>query len=148
MVQVIGPTGLETVLINRDGAFSNQLGWDPLIGPFFDRGVMLMDFEEHRHHRRIMQQAFKHDRLVGYLERMNPAIERASRAGGPAEASSSIARPSSSRSTCHRGVRRGRARPRVRSLERAFIDAVVGGTAMIRSRCAGRQWQRGLERRR
>src|SRR5947209_18060675 len=48
-VQVIGPDGLETVLTNRDRAFSNQLGWGPLIGAFFDRGVMLMDFEEHRH---------------------------------------------------------------------------------------------------
>ena len=75
-VQVIGPAGLETVLVNRDRAFSNKLGWDPLIGAFFDRGVMLMDFEEHRHHRRIMQQAFKHERLVAYLEKMNPAIQR------------------------------------------------------------------------
>src|SRR6516165_9427816 len=62
-VQVLGPDGLETVLTNRDKAFSNKLGWDYLIGPFFDRGVMLMDFEEHHHHRRIMQQAFKHERL-------------------------------------------------------------------------------------
>src|SRR6185437_2433317 len=75
-VQVLGPSGLETVLTNRDRAFSNKLGWDPLIGTFFDRGVMLRDFEEHRHHRRIMQQAFRHDRLVAYLEKMNPAIER------------------------------------------------------------------------
>src|SRR6201996_3169921 len=32
--QVIGPDGLETVLANRDRAFSNKLGWDPLIGAF------------------------------------------------------------------------------------------------------------------
>ena len=66
-VTVLGPDGLETVLTNRDRAFSNKDGWDYFIGPFFDRGVMLMDFEEHRHHRRIMQQAFKRDRLVAYL---------------------------------------------------------------------------------
>ena len=72
-VQVLGPSALETVLTNRARAFSNKLGWDPLIGAFFDRGVMLMDFEEHRHHRRIMQQAFKHERLVSYLKEMNPA---------------------------------------------------------------------------
>ena len=75
-VQVLGPDGLETVLTNRDQAFSNKLGWDYLIGPFFDRGVMLMDLEEHRHHRRIMQAAFKRERLVAYLEKMNTAIER------------------------------------------------------------------------
>ena len=60
-VQVLGPEGLETVLTNRDQAFSNKLGWDYLIGPFFDRGVMLMDFDEHRHHRRIMQAALKYN---------------------------------------------------------------------------------------
>src|SRR5437588_12709645 len=32
--QVLGPDGLETVLTNRDRAFSNKLGWDPLIGTF------------------------------------------------------------------------------------------------------------------
>src|SRR5205085_4690945 len=34
-VQVIGPDGLETVLTNRDRAFSSKLGWDPLIGTLF-----------------------------------------------------------------------------------------------------------------
>jgi hypothetical protein len=94
-VQVIGPAGLETVLVNRDRAFSNKLGWDPLIGAFFDRGVMLMDFEEHRHHRRIMQQAFKHERLVTYLEKMTPPSNGVSPVGSPAAALSSTGRPSS-----------------------------------------------------
>ncbi len=76
LVLVLGPDGLETVLTNRDRAFANKEGWEHFIGPFFHRGVMLMDFEEHRHHRRIMQQAFKRDRLVAYLDKMNPAIQR------------------------------------------------------------------------
>jgi cytochrome P450 len=76
IVMVVGPDGLETVLANRDGAFSSQLGWDYFIGAFFDRGVMLMDGDEHRHHRRILQQAFKRERLVAYLDSMNPAIAK------------------------------------------------------------------------
>ncbi len=76
LVVVLGPDGIETVLANRDRAFANREGWDYFIGPFFERGVMLMDFEEHRHHRRIMQQAFKRERLVSYLDAMNPAIAR------------------------------------------------------------------------
>src|SRR5207302_3734292 len=75
-VSVLGPEAIGEVLANRDRAFSNEQGWSYFIGPFFHRGVMLMDFEEHRLHRRIMQQAFKHERLVAYLEKMNSGIER------------------------------------------------------------------------
>src|SRR3954449_2737540 len=76
VVSVLGPDGIETVLTNRDRAFSNADGWGYFIGPFFERGVMLMDFEEHRHHRRIMQEAFKRERLVAYLEKVNSTIAR------------------------------------------------------------------------
>src|SRR4051795_10075115 len=76
VVSVLGPAGIETVLTNRDRAFSNAEGWGYFIGPFFERGVMLMDFEEHRHHRRIMQQAFKRPRLETYIARANETIAR------------------------------------------------------------------------
>src|SRR3954452_10182288 len=76
VVSVLGPNGIETVLTNRDQAFSNADGWGYFIGPFFYRGVMLMDFEEHRHHRRIMQQAFKRERLQAYIEKANDTIAR------------------------------------------------------------------------
>jgi cytochrome P450 len=76
IVLVLGPEGIGEVLSNSDKAFSNKEGWEYLIGPFFERGVMLMDFDEHRLHRRIMQQAFKSERLVAYLEDMNPVISR------------------------------------------------------------------------
>src|SRR3954447_26520983 len=76
IVSVLGPDGIETVLANHDRAFSNADGWGYFIGPFFERGVMLMDFEEHRHHRRIMQEAFKRERLVAYIEKANDTIAR------------------------------------------------------------------------
>src|SRR5918999_4268625 len=74
LVMVLGPDGIGEVLTNRDRTFANKEGWEYAIGPFFHRGVMLMDFEEHRHHRLIMQQAFKRERLSSYLDAMNPAI--------------------------------------------------------------------------
>ena len=76
MVVALGPDAIEEVLTNRDRAFSNRDGWDYVIGPFFKRGVMLMDFDEHRHHRRIMQQVFKRERLIEYLAGLNPSIDR------------------------------------------------------------------------
>ena len=148
-VQVLGPSGLETVLTNRDRAFSNKLGWDPLIGAFFDRGVMLMDFDEHRHHRRIMQQAFKHERLVGYLEKMNPAISRGIARWRPG-----------SEFQLHRAAKQltldvatevfvgTELSAEADRLNAAFINVVVGGQAIIRADVPGGKWHRGLESRR
>ena len=148
-VQVLGPDGLETVLTNRDRAFSNKLGWDPLIGAFFDRGVMLMDFEEHRHHRRIMQQAFKRDRLVGYLEKMNPAIERGIarwQAGSGFQLYRAAKQLTLDIATeVFVGAERSAEADR---LNAAFIAVVVGGQAIIRADVPGGKWHRGLERRR
>ncbi len=148
-VQVLGPDGLETVLTNRDQAFSNKLGWDYLIGPFFDRGVMLMDFEEHRHHRRIMQAAFKRERLVAYLEKMNTAIERG------------ISRwPSAGTWHLYRATKQltldvatevfegGELGAEADRVNKAFIDTVVGGQAIVRADVPGGKWHRGLESRR
>ena len=42
------------VLQNREHAYANGPGWSFLIGPFFHGGLMLLDFDEHHRHRRIM----------------------------------------------------------------------------------------------
>ena len=67
VVTLLGPDALEAAWINKDKALSSTRGWQPVIGPFFHRGIMLLDFEEHRDHRRIMQQAFTRSALDGYL---------------------------------------------------------------------------------
>jgi cytochrome P450 len=149
LVFVLGPEAIETVLGNRDQAFSSQEGWSYFIGPFFERGVMLMDFSEHRHHRLIMQQAFKRDRLVAYLEAMNPAIER-----GLAGWSAGSDFPLYTRAKqltldiateVFVGAEPGAEADR---LNRAFIDCVVGGQAIVRADLPGGKWHRGLESRR
>ncbi len=148
-VQVIGPSALETVLTNRDRAFSNKLGWDPLIGAFFDRGVMLMDLEEHRHHRRIMQQAFKHDRLVAYLEKMNPAIRRGIAGWRPGRGFQLYrAAKQLTLDVATEVFVGGERSPQADRLNAAFIDVVVGGQAIIRADVPGGKWHRGLESRR
>lgn len=76
MAVVLGPDAVEEVLLDRDRAFSNGEGWGKFVGPFFHRGLLLLDGDEHRHHRRIMQHAFLPARISAYLERMTPAITR------------------------------------------------------------------------
>ncbi|MFF5289773.1 cytochrome P450 [Paractinoplanes globisporus] len=73
---LLGPDACGEALQNRDKAFANGPAWSQLVGPFFHRGLMLIDFEEHRDHRRIMQEAFTRPRLDGYTRRLHPAIER------------------------------------------------------------------------
>ena len=53
MISMLGPDANQFVFQNRGDMFSNNQGWDFFIGKFFHRGIMLLDFEEHRHHRRI-----------------------------------------------------------------------------------------------
>jgi cytochrome P450 len=73
-VTVQGPEATEAVLVNRDKAFANGPAWSYFIGPFFHRGLVLLDFGEHLHHRRIMQQAFTRERLQSYLAAVAPSI--------------------------------------------------------------------------
>src|SRR3954453_16189907 len=149
VVSVLGPDGIETVLTNRDRAFSNADGWGYFIGPFFYRGVMLMDFEEHRHHRRIMQHAFKRERLQAYIEKANHTIVRVLATW-----------PLGEGFRLYEGAKQltldiatevfvgGDIGAEADRINHAFIDTVVGGQAIIRADVPGGKWHRGLESRR
>ncbi|MCX5044392.1 cytochrome P450 [Aldersonia sp. NBC_00410] len=67
-VFVCGPEATAVVVANKDKAFGQ--GWDFYIGPFFKRGLLLLEFDEHMFHRRLMQQAFTRPRLEGYVEEL------------------------------------------------------------------------------
>jgi len=62
------------LLRDKQRQFSSELGWDFMIGPFFARGLMLRDHDDHRIHRRIMTNAFRKSALRNYLEMMSPII--------------------------------------------------------------------------
>ena len=72
-VVVSGPEAIQAVFTNKNKDFSQE-GWNPVIGPFFNRGLMLLDFDEHMFHRRIMQEAFTRTRLAGYVEHIDQVV--------------------------------------------------------------------------
>ena len=74
VVMLLGADACQIAFTNRDKAFASGPGWEAIVGPFFTRGLMLLDFEEHHMHRRIMQGAFTRDRLASYVMAMHPAI--------------------------------------------------------------------------
>ena len=148
MVIVAGPEATGAVLQNRDKAFASGPAWSYFIGPFFHRGIMLLDFDEHLHHRRILQQAFTPERLTGYLERMNPAID------------AGLSRWRPGRLPLYPGMKQltldlatdifmgGQLGPEADRVNRAFIDCVRAGTAYLRFPVPGLRWSRGLAGRR
>jgi cytochrome P450 len=148
---VLGGGAISTVLANRDGNFSSARGWDYFIGPFFERGVMLMDAPEHRHHRLIMQQAFKRERLRGYLRRMHPALERGV-AGWPVAGELRVygALKKLTLDIATEVFVGGELGAEADALNRAFVDAVVAGQALIRADIPipGAKWHRGIVSRR
>ena len=69
-VGALGPDATQEVFTNKRKDFST-VAWQDIIGPFFKRGLMLLDFDEHMYHRRIMQEAFTRSRLSGYVEHID-----------------------------------------------------------------------------
>ncbi|MBJ8345082.1 cytochrome P450 [Antrihabitans sp. YC2-6] len=147
-VSMLGPDAFDTVMMNRDKHFASGPFWNFLIGPFFHRGLMLLDFDEHLFHKRIMQQAFTKTRLTSYLDAMNPTIDAAMDqwSEGDLRAFPAIKQMTLDVATrTFMGAALGGDSDRV---NRAFIDCVRAGTAYVRFRVPGLRWSRGLTGRR
>lgn len=148
-VLIEGPDGAAEVLQNRDHAFASGPGWSYLIGPFFHRGLMLLDFDEHHRHRRIMQQAFTSDRLAGYLEPMNATLADGLARWQPGEGFRIY--PALKQLTLDVATRTFMGAdlgPQADRLNRAFANCVRAGTAVVRHNVPGLRWSRGLTGRR
>jgi len=149
LVLMLGPDAAQFVLMNRDNVFSNEHGWTYFIGPFFHRGVMLLDFDEHRHHRRIMQAAFTTQALRGYLDTMNPAIEEGLaqwQPGAGFQIFNALKQLTLDIATkVFMGYQLG---AEASKLNVAFIDTVRAGTGLIRKDIPFTRWHKGLAGRR
>jgi cytochrome P450 len=73
-VTLLGPDANELILFDRDKLFSSEQGWGPMLNLLFPRGLMLIDFEKHRVHRRVLSVAFKPEPMRRYAESLNQGI--------------------------------------------------------------------------
>lgn len=146
LVYMIGADANQFVFQNKNDIFSNNQGWDFFIGKFFHRGIMLLDFEEHRFHRKIMQNAFKKPVLVEYLRQMNPAILEGISKWKPANefhVFTAIKQLTLDLATeVFMGYELGKEADK---LNTAFIDTVRAGTSLIRYPVPGTRWKKGLD---
>lgn len=146
---LIGPDALELTLFDRDRIFSSEQGWGPILNQLFPRGLMLMDFDEHRAHRKALGVAFKPEPMRAYLAALNEGIaERVARwrAAGTIRAYPEVkALTLDLAATSFLGIPWG---PEADRINRAFVDMVQAAVGLVRVPLPGTKMGRGVAGRR
>ena len=141
-----GLDAAEQVLINRDRIFANGPAWSHFIGPFFRRGLMLLDFDEHLHHRRILQHAFTNEALRRYHAVMVPHIRSGLAAWQAVEQPRmhQLFKELTLDIALETFVGVDLTHAEQDRLNQAFIAAVRAGTSLLRAPVPGTPWAKGL----
>ncbi len=151
-VLALGPDATQAVFSNRNKDFS-QKGWHPVIGPFFKRGLMLLDFDEHMHHRRILQEAFTRSRLAGYVEHIDRVASQVVANEWVANDPRFLFHPAAKELTLDiasmvfMGHEPGTDHDLVTKVNHAFTTTTRAGGAIIRTGVPPFKWWRGLQAR-
>lgn len=74
-VLAIGPECAQQLLLDTDRNFSNRMGYDD-VNNWFNGAILFRDFEDHRLHRRIHQNAFKSEAMHGYIATINETSDK------------------------------------------------------------------------
>jgi cytochrome P450 len=146
-LSLLGPEANELVLFDQAKQFSSTHGWGRILGLLFPRGLMLLDFEEHRLHRRALSVAFKSGPMKSYLASLDAGI--AARVGQwKAKPGPILFYPAMKQltldlaATSFLGADIG---PEVDEVTNAFVDMVAASVAVIRKPLPGTQMGRGVK---
>lgn len=148
-VSALGPDATQAVFSNKNKDYS-QKGWHPVIGPFFNRGLMMLDFEEHMFHRRIMQEAFTRTRLTGYVEHIDKVASKVVANDWVANDARFLLHPALKEltldiaSVVFMGHDPGTDQDLVTKVNEAFTITTRAGGAIIRTSIPPFKWWRGL----
>lgn len=151
-VAALGPDATQEVLSNRNKDFST-IAWQGVIGPFFNRGLLLMDFGEHHYHRRIMQEAFTRTRLAGYVGHIDRVAAAVVSQDWPVNDARFLFHPAVKEltldiaSVVFMGHEPGSDRDLVTRINQAFAITTRSGGAVIRTPVPPFKWWRGLQAR-
>ena len=151
-VLALGPDATQAVFANRNKEFS-QRAWDPLIGPFFERGLMLLDFDEHMFHRRIMHEAFTRTRLSGYVGHIDSVATQVVANDWVVNDPRFLFHPAAKElaldiaSVVFMGHQAGTDHALVTTINQAFTTTTRAGNAIVRKPVRPLTWWRGLEAR-
>src|SRR5204862_4019126 len=143
---LLGPDANELVLFDQARQFSSTLGWGRILGLLFPRGLMLLDFDEHRLHRRALSVAFKSGPMKSYLVDLDRGIAARVKQW-KAQPGEMLLYPAMKQltldlaATSFLGADIG---PEVDEITRAFVDMVAASAAVLRRPCPGTQMARGV----
>jgi len=144
-VTLLGPEANELVLFDRDKLFSSEQGWGPVLNQLFPRGLMLIDFEEHRGHRKALSVAFKPEPMRHYAAALNAGIAPRVKSWGntsfkfyPAIKQLTLDLAASS----FLGVALG---PEATKINRAFVDMVAASIGVVRAPLPGTLMAKGVK---
>jgi len=145
-VLAVGPDALRSIFTDSTNAYSNGEAWEFYIGKFFPRGLMLLDFAEHRYHRGVMQAAFKRPVMERYFARMQPTLRRAIESWPTGRATKLAPRLKQVTLDVATDTFMGeRIGAEATAVNTAFVDAVRAGTALVRYPVPLGRWKRGLD---
>ncbi|WP_024516469.1 cytochrome P450 [Bradyrhizobium sp. Tv2a-2] len=145
-ISLLGPEANELVLFDQAKQFSSELGWGPILGLLFPRGLMLRDFDEHRAHRKALSVAFKSGPMKSYLAELDKGVA-ARVATWKKQPGEMLLYPAMKQltldlaATSFLGADIG---PEVAEINKAFIDMVAAAVAPIRRPLPGTQMGRGV----
>src|SRR6201999_3039756 len=145
-ISVLGPEANELVLFDQTKLFSSTHGWEIVLGRLFPRGLMLLDFDEHRLHRRALSVAFKSGPMKSYLGALDAGIAGrvAQWKAAPGEM---LFYPAMKQltldlaATSFLGADIG---PEVNEITRAFVEMVAASVSVIRKPLPGTRMARGV----
>src|SRR5712672_2446815 len=143
---LLGPEANELVLFDQAKLFSSTLGWGRIPGLLFPRGLMLLDFEEHRLHRRALSVAFKSGPMKSYLAALDTGIAARVRLW-KAQPGPILFYPAMKQltldlaATSFLGADIG---AEANDITRAFVDMVAASVAVIRKPLPGTAMARGV----
>jgi cytochrome P450 len=144
-VSLLGPDANEFVLLDSQKLFSSMFGWSVLLGRLFPRGLMLLDFDEHRLHRRALSVAFKSGPMQSYLGQLNAGIAKGLAqwpCGREFKFYPAVKQLTLDlAATSFLGEELG---PELEAVKRAFIAMVAASVAVIRAPLPGTQMGRGV----
>src|SRR4051812_31236061 len=146
-IVLLGPEANELVLFDQAKLFSSALGWGRILGLLFPRGLMLLDFDEHRLHRRALSVAFKSGPMKSYLSELDTGIAArvAQWKATPGQmqfypAMKQLTLDLAATSFLGAGIG-----PEVKEITRAFVDMVAAAVTPIRRPLPGTQMARGVK---
>ena len=145
-ITMLGPEANELILFDQTKLFSSTHGWGTILGQLFPRGLMLLDFDEHRLHRRALSVAFKAGPMKSYLAQLDDGIARRVKhwRSNPGEMKFYPAMKQLTLDLAATSFLGAEIGPEVDDITAAFVDMVAASVTPIRKPWPGTQMARGV----